>query len=40
MTVWVAIPVNRVPRSRKITVHYDLEDYEEDVETPKGMGYL
>ncbi len=37
MTVW---EFQQLLGSRKITVHYDVEDYEEDVETLKRMGRL
>lgn len=37
MTVW---EFQQLLGSRKITVHYDLEDYEEDVETLERLGRL
>jgi len=37
MTVWA---FQQLLRSRGIPVHYDVEDYEEDLATLKGLGRL
>ncbi len=37
MTVW---EFQQLVGSRKIPVHYDIQDYEEDIKTLKGLGRL